>query len=151
MKINTLYTNMPDLPLTTPAPVKNGILIAWREGNVIYPLGPHKNPDGSSRWFSFPYFQYVIRFYLRWWMTVLGWVAIASAACWLSAWCLVLLLFVPGPYIAYRFGDRFGYWGSKAFGVDNEPYKYWMCEPKEVYDGSIALMLSSIRPFGRGK
>jgi hypothetical protein len=40
-----------------------------------------------------------------------------------------------------------GYFGAKGFGVEDEAYKHWMCPPEEVYPGSQAIMMMSIRPF----
>ena len=90
--------------------MKEGVLIAFRGGNVIYPLG-------KGNWFQPPYFTRVINFWLG----------------------LPLL-----PYIALRHG-RFGfYFGAKGFGVDAPAYKNWL-PPEEVYPGSLAVMLISIR------
>lgn len=151
MEIKRIYSNMKDQPDTKPYPDANGICIRWYEGDVVYPMGKGKNADGSSRWFTAPYFNYVIKFKLKWWMTVLAFLATLFATFSVSLWFALLLLFIPGPFISYRYNNRFGYWGSKPFGVDNEPYGHWMCDPKEVYSGSLAIMLSSIRPFATGK
>ena len=60
--------------------------------------------------------------------------------------------YIPTPsklFFSWRFPllNWQGYFGAKAFGVDNEAYKQWMCEPQEVYPGSVAIMMFSLRPF----
>lgn len=81
--------------------------------------GDFCHPKGSTgNWFTPPYFTEVIRKYFS--KPII-------------------------PFISYRIGNKGGYFGAKAYGVDSEAYKNWL-PPEEVYDGSYAIMFS-IRPF----
>ena len=76
------------------------------------------DPVFGGNWFSEPYPKHVLRFFCPW----------------------AIL-----PFISWRFGNRGGYIGLKAYGADPEAYLNWM--PKEdVYEGSQALCFSA-RPF----
>jgi hypothetical protein len=74
-------------------------------------------PLGSGDWFKPPYFSSVLKFYIP----------------------LPLL-----PWFTIRIGKFGFYFGAKAFGVDSDAYKNWL-PPEEVYDGSVAVMLCSMR------
>lgn len=78
-------------------------------------------PRGPGNWFAAPYFDpaKVIHFFLRWPLI---------------------------PFVSWRIGKRGGYIGAKGFGVDSDAYKNWL-PPAEVYPGSQAVMLISVRPF----
>lgn len=148
MRVIRFFSTRPEQPATSPFPLTNGVLYELRGGNVVEPMGVGTN------WFSPPYPEKVLKFFLNPVVTVAlvmaYWAAIAVVgsvfAGW-STWCLLALLplllvtlpFVPGQYIAVRFG-RFGmYAGSKIFGVDSPAYREWMCDATEVYDGSQAM------------
>lgn len=109
---------------TVPYRSTNGITFDLRGGDVVQPLAWNAaNPDGTSAWFTAPYFRR-----------------------WLSFYCPLPLL----PWLSVRIG-RFGvYCGSKCFGVDSEAYKNWFAKdaPESVYVGSRALMLFSMRFTG---
>lgn len=80
--------------------------------------GDFCHPLGAGDWFKPPYFEKVARFFVR---------------------------FPVLPFISYRIGNRAGYFGAKAYGVDSPEYKNWL-PAEDVFDGSQAIMFS-IRPF----
>ena len=47
------------------------------------------------------------------------------------------------PFFSWRIGTHQGYLGYKPYGVDSPAYKDWLCDPKEVYAGSVALCLTA--------
>lgn len=76
------------------------------------------HPLGDGDWFKPPYFARVLRFRVP--LPVM-------------------------PFFSVRIG-RFGFYiGSKVFGVDSPAYAAWMVPEDEVYEGSLAMMLCSIR------
>jgi len=103
-------------PLTSPFRDRNGIFIEFRGGDFCHPQ--FWRPWVNEYWFESPFFTKVTRFFLKW------------------------PIF---PFISYRFGNRAGYFGAKAWGVDNEAYKNWL-PLEDIYTGSEAIMFS-IRPF----
>lgn len=109
-------------PTTSPYRATNGITFDLRGGDVVQPLAlTASNPDGSSAWFTPPYFKRWMRFY-----------------------CGLPML----PWLTVKVG-RFGmYCGAKCFGVDSDAYKEWFAKPDDVYVGSQALMLFSMRFTG---
>lgn len=87
--------------------------------------GDRIQPIGSGDWFHPPYFpQGVARDYID----------------------TPRKLFVCWRFPALHWA---GYFGAKCFGVSEPAYKEWMCDPKEVYEGSYAIMMFSIRPFAK--
>ncbi len=150
--------------LTAPFRSTNGVTLALRWGDICHPLGKGSNADGSSWWFSPPYFEHVIRTYVPLILVLsalAAWVLVsANLLPWVAAfipvlpefvvpliglaWTLISLPLVPGVWVSYRIGNKGGYYGWKIYGADSEAYKNWM-HPFEVYDGSQAMMLS-IRP-----
>ena len=106
-------------PLTSPFRDRNGIFIEFRGGDFCHP--DFWRPWSGGRWFEPPYFTSVTRFFLKW------------------------PIF---PFISYRFGNRVGYFGAKAYGMDNQAYKNMPIPPEEIYEGSVAIMFS-IRPFAK--
>ena len=104
--------------LTSPFRDRNGIFIEFRGGDFCHPDFWH--PFSGGQWFAPPFFNplRMMRFFLKW--PIL-------------------------PFISYRFGNRCGYFGAKAYGVDAPAYKNWL-PPRDVYIGSTAIMFSA-RPF----
>lgn len=94
-----------------------------KTGVIVRVLGGNVvYPWGDGDWFAPPYFASVLKFFMP----------------------------IPiMPFFSVRIG-RFGFYiGAKVFGVDSPAYGNWMCDPSDVYEGSMAMMLCSIR-FTRG-
>lgn len=68
----------------------------------------------GSNWFSPPYPKRVLRFNSR----------------------------LPLPFFSWRFGSLMGYAGFKVYGVDAPAYKEWLCDPVDVYAGSLAMCVT---------
>lgn len=118
MKVNCIYRNDPERGLTDPIPELTGRKFIFRlcTGDWLDPVWPL---FGNS-WFHPPFPTKVLHINSK----------------------------LPLPFIAwkYPFVNKGGYLGWKIYGVDNDVYKEWLCDPVEVYDGSQALCLS-FRPF----
>lgn len=59
MLVNRIFSTNPDQPSTSPFPVKNGILLELRTGDVCDPIGI------GSNWFNPPFPKYVLRYFSR--------------------------------------------------------------------------------------
>lgn len=102
-------------PLTNPFPLSSGIFFELRGGNICDPI---LGTFFGYQWFGPKFPKYVWK-----------------------AFCKFKVL----PFLSWRFGNRGGYIGFKAYGVDSEAYKNWI-DPSEVYEGSYAMCLT-FRPF----
>lgn len=167
MRVIRGWRSDPERLLTDPLPEKRWSLILRFYG------GDHLDPVGiGTNWFIPPFPQHVMHL---WWPLWLSYVLFAitsdlllfstiAAAMNLAellgapivayhglvALCcpifFLLWLMTPGKMIAWRFNKNGGYAGSKVYGVDAEIYGEWLCDPKDIYPGSLAMCLS-IRPW----
>ena len=149
MKIIEGWRSDPERPLTDPLPEKKwSFVLRFYGGDWLDPIGIGTN------WFTPPFPKHILHIWWPLWLsyalfalTTAGLLATFVCAPW-WAWPLafVLWLLTPGKFIAWRCDKRSGYAGSKAYGVDSPIYTTYLCDPKEVYDGSLAMCLT-IRPF----
>lgn len=148
MKILTGFRYDHGLDLTTPFPPKRSIMFRVIGGDWLDPVG------FDLDWFKPPHPKHIIHFFIPLWASWLLLIASTSlligailfAPWWAGIVAAVVWLLTPGKFIAWRWDKRGGYAGSKVYGVDAPVYKAWLCEPVEVYEGSLASCLS-IRPF----
>jgi hypothetical protein len=56
----------------------------------------------------------------------------------ISFWCPLRIL----PFVRWRFGSTVGYFGFKAYGVDDPRYLNWIAA-EHVREGSVALTFSA--------
>ena len=118
MKVEVLYRNDPERPLTDPVVEKDGRKFVFRlyRGSICDPI---LGTLFGYKWFEEPYPKYVLKVNSK----------------------------IPLPFISFKwpFLNRGCYLGWKVYGVDSEAYKNWI-DPTEVYNGSQAMCLT-IRPF----
>lgn len=129
--------------LTDPFPPKRSVTFRVVGGNWLDPVG------FDNDWFKPPHPRCVIRLWIPLWFS---WaLLIASTALlvaslfapwWASLLALVAWIACPGKFFAWRWDDRGGYFGSKIYGVDAPIYANWLCDPSEVYPGSLAFCQS---------
>ena len=119
MKVDVIYRNDPERPITDPVLEPGGRRLVLRvyRGDVCDPV---LGTLFGYHWFEPPFPKYVVR-------------KKVSAR----------------PFLIFKwpFLNRCCYMGWKAYGVDSEAYKNWI-DPAEVYEGSQALCLT-IRPFAK--
>lgn len=138
--INVLNATLNDGGDTAPFPAATGFKLQLKAGDVLDPYGM------SDGWFGTQVPAFILRFYLP----VV--IALALSAVWAwgiwaayqhfgvaGLWFLLTFPLVPGHFMSLRI-DRFGmYAGWKTYGVDSDAYKGRLCDPAEVYPGSLAM------------
>ena len=148
MRIIAGFRNDYGIDLTDPFPPRNSMIFRVVAGNWLDPLG------GDGDWFRPPHPRWIINVWVPLWLsylllivsTVVLLAAIVCAPWWAGLLAFAAWLATPGKYIAWRFDKKAGYVGSKVYGVDAPVYKEWLCDPAEVYPGSLAFC-QSFRPF----
>lgn len=155
MKIIAGWRSDPDRPLTDPLPEKKwSVVLRFIGGDWLDPIGVGTN------WFSPPFPKRILHL---WWPLWLSYVLFAATSAlllasilaapllswaWAASWPVTILIWLmtPGKFIAWRCDQKGGYAGSKIYGVDAPVYGLWLCDPAEVFDGSLAMCLT-IRPM----
>lgn len=160
MRIVQGWRSDPERRLTDPLPEKRwSIVLRFVGGDWLDPVGIGTN------WFKPPFPKRVLHIWWPLWLSYMLFaitselllfatgVAIMNLAALLGApvvathglvaicWPLFFLLWLmtPGKMIAWRCDKKGGYAGSKVYGVDAPVYGTWLCDPKEVYPGSLAM------------
>jgi hypothetical protein len=157
MKIIQGWRSDPERKLTDPLPEQKwSVVLRFYGGDWLDPIG------AGTNWFKPPFparilhvwwplwLSYVL-FGLTSWLLAANIIAVVELGLGWAAWLplsFLIWLLTPGKMISWRADKHGGYAGFKVYGVDYPIYGKWLCDPAEIYPGSLA-MCWTIRPFAR--